>query len=104
MPLELRKHHPRLWALDAGIAMVITDLHGDWDAYQRYRDCFVGLQASGRADCLVFTGDLIHSDSADVPDHSLEIVLDVLSLRAVYGDAVITFVAIMNFLTSMDLV
>lgn len=68
--------------------MVVTDLHGDWDTYQRYRDRFVHLHAQGDADCLIFTGDLIHSDSPSTPDHSLDIVLDVLALQATYGDAI----------------
>ncbi len=69
--------------------MVVTDLHGDWDAYQRYRDRFVGLQARHQADCLIFTGDLIHSDSSTIPDASLQIILDVLKLQTTYGEAVI---------------
>lgn len=69
--------------------MVVTDLHGDWDAYRRYRDRFVDLQASGRADMLLFTGDLIHRESPSEPDKSVDIVLDVLALQASYGEAVI---------------
>lgn len=89
MPLKLAKPYPRLWSLDAGVIMAVTDLHGDWDAYQRYRDRFVDLQAKGKADCLVFAGDLIHRDVPSAPDHSLEMVLDVLELRATYGKAII---------------
>jgi Icc-related predicted phosphoesterase len=69
--------------------MVVTDLHGDWDAYQRYRDCFVDLQAKGQANCLIFTGDLIHRDAPTHPDCSLEIVLDVISLQETFGEAII---------------
>lgn len=69
--------------------MVVTDLHGDWDAYRRYRDRFVALQAKGQADWLVLTGDLIHRENLHEPDHSLEMVLDVLALQASYGQAVI---------------
>ena len=87
--LTLAKPYSRLWSLDTGRVMVVTDLHGDWDAYQRYRDCFVQLHARGDADCLIFTGDLIHADSSSAPDHSLDIVLDVLALQATYGDAII---------------
>jgi len=68
--------------------MVVTDLHGDWDAYRRYRDRFVASQAKGLADCLIFTGDLIHSDSPSQPDKSVEIVLDVIALQASYGQAI----------------
>jgi Icc-related predicted phosphoesterase len=89
MTISLTKSFPRLWSLEAGMAMVVTDLHGDWDAYRRYRDRFVGLQASGQADCLIFTGDLIHRENPNELDKSLEIVLDVLALQATYGQAII---------------
>ncbi|MFZ6027278.1 MAG: metallophosphoesterase family protein [Chloroflexota bacterium] len=67
----------------------MTDLHGDWEAYRRYRDRFVDLQAKGSVDCLIFTGDLIHAEAGEVPDRSVDIVLDVLDLQARFGDAVI---------------
>ena len=40
----LSKPYPRLWSLDAGVAMAVTDLHGDWDAYQRYADALLADQ------------------------------------------------------------
>ena len=88
MPLILTRTFSRLWSLDAGTAMVVTDLHGDWNVYQLYRDRFINLHANGQADCLIFTGDLIHSDSPD-RDDSLPIILDLLKLRAAYGQAII---------------
>ena len=88
MPLAFNKTYPRLWSLDAGSAMLVTDLHGDWDAYQRYRDRFAELQAKGQADCLVITGDLIHADPP-IQDSSLLIIQDILKLRAIYGQAII---------------
>ena len=69
--------------------MVVTDLHGDWDAYAHYRDRFLTLQARGRADYLIFTGDLIHSDRLPRDDRSLDIVLDVLRLKEVLDERVI---------------
>lgn len=89
MTLTLTKPFPRLWSLEAGVAMVVTDLHGDWDAYQRYRDRFFDLQAQGRADCLIFTGDLIHSEGPADQDKSLEIVFDVMDLRASHGESIL---------------
>jgi hypothetical protein len=89
MSLIPAKPFPRLWSLEDGVAMVVTDLHGDWDAYRRYRDRFVALQAGGQADWLIFTGDMIHREQEDAPDPSLELVLDVLALQATYGQAVI---------------
>ncbi len=88
MTVSLSKPFPRLWSLNKGQAMVVTDLHGDWDAYRRYRDRFVDLQAGGQADWLIFTGDLIHRED-DGPDRSLDIVLDLMALQAGYGQAII---------------
>lgn len=88
MSFKLTKPYPRLWTIESGVTMVVTDLHGNWDAYQRYRDRFVDLHSKGQADCLVFTGDLIHAETS-AADKSLEIVLDVMDLQATYGQAII---------------
>ena len=79
----------RVVSLESGVAMVVTDLHGDWDAYRRYRDRFLGLEARGRADFLVFTGDLIHSEGPDETDRSLDILIDLLALRESLGERLI---------------
>jgi hypothetical protein len=89
MPFQLTKTYPRLWSLAAGAAMVVTDLHGDWDRYVRYRDRFLTLRAQGQADCLIFTGDLIHREPGAGMDGSLAIVLDLLRLRERYRDAIV---------------
>lgn len=88
MAFQLTQPYPRLWSLEQGVVMVVTDLHGDWQAYQRYRDHFIELHGRGLADGLIFTGDLIHAEEGSY-DHSVEIVLDVLALRATYGAALI---------------
>jgi hypothetical protein len=72
--------------------MVVTDLHGDWEAYERYRNHFVELQAKGQADCLIFTGDLIHQANPNLPDKSLEIITDIMALQARYGEAIICLI------------
>jgi hypothetical protein len=69
--------------------MVVTDLHGDWDTYARYRDRFIELRAAGQADCLIFTGDLIHREPGAGDDRSLDIVVDLLALQERYGEAII---------------
>lgn len=89
MALAQEKSFPRLWSINEGVLMVVTDLHGDWDLYERYRDRFLRLHAAGKADGLLFTGDLIHTQSPQIPDKSVEIVLDILRLQAEWGDAVI---------------
>jgi Calcineurin-like phosphoesterase len=89
MSFMLTKPYPRLWSLDAGVAMVVTDLHGDWMTYARYRDRFIELHAAGQADSLIFTGDLIHREPDAGDDRSLDIVLDLLALQKRYGEAII---------------
>ncbi|HRV93591.1 MAG TPA: metallophosphoesterase family protein [Anaerolineae bacterium] len=88
MAVDILKSYPRLWTLEEGTAMVVTDLHGDWDAYERYRDRFASLHDSGQADYLIFTGDLIHAENPK-KDKSLEIISDILALRLTYGEAII---------------
>lgn len=65
--------------------MVVTDLHGDWDAYQRYRDCFITHARAGQADVLVFVGDLIHGEGQPYPDCSVDILINLLELRKQYS-------------------
>lgn len=77
---------PRLWSVLEGVLLVATDLHGDNDAYRRIRDLFVDQHARGQADGLVLTGDLIHREPGG-EDASLDILLDVMRMKAEYGDA-----------------
>ncbi len=79
----------RVVTLSEGTAMVVTDLHGDWDLYRRYRDFFIARHTAGEVQYLVFTGDLIHAHTADADDQSLQIVLDVMQLQTTYPGAVI---------------
>ncbi len=75
--------------LTAGTAMVVTDLHGDWDAYQRYRDRFLSYFHRGTADFFLITGDLIHYYGRPEHDQSLRMVLDLLALRKELGERLI---------------
>jgi hypothetical protein len=79
----------RLVSLEAGLAMVVTDLHGDWETYRRYRDRFLTLLARGEADHLIFTGDLVHSEGPPRNDRSLEILLDLLAQRESLGERLV---------------
>lgn len=79
----------RVVSLEAGVAMVVTDLHGDWDAYRRCRDRFADLSAHGQADYYILTGDLIHGEGPPHSDRSLDILLDVLALQRALGDRLI---------------
>lgn len=79
----------RVLNLEAGVVMAVTDLHGDWEAYCRYRDKFLSLYAHGQADYFLLMGDLIHRSSPPQQDGSLQMVLDVLALRQKLGDRLI---------------
>lgn len=68
--------------LDHGNAYIVTDLHGSWDAYQLYRDHFLSLHYQRKADYLIFLGDVIHGYGPPETDQSLQIVLDIMRLRA----------------------
>lgn len=78
--------YQRVVNIDRGFVMVVTDLHGDWPLYERYRDIFLKMRAGGWIDTLVFTGDLIHSEGPPETDKSLEIVLDLIELHRELGD------------------
>jgi hypothetical protein len=75
---------------DSGTAMIVTDLHGEGDAYYRLRDKFFALRAVGEADRLVLCGDLIHGYGAESHDASLDMLLDVMRLQSEFGADVIT--------------
>ncbi|MBN1121330.1 MAG: metallophosphoesterase [Anaerolineae bacterium] len=71
--------------LTSGKAFVVTDLHGEWEPYQRICDRFLELYHQGEADYLIFLGDLIHRYDADQKDYSVQILLDIMRLQAELG-------------------
>ncbi len=80
----------RVLDLTAGVTMVVTDLHGDKDAFARYVGRFLQMRSRKKVDRLLILGDLIHSDGDEDADASLSILLDVIRMRASLGaDAVV---------------
>lgn len=71
--------------IQGGIAFVVTDLHGDWVAYSRYRDHFLHLYDLGQADILIFLGDVIHGYGSAAEDASVPIILDIMQLQTLIG-------------------
>ncbi|NDJ52982.1 MAG: hypothetical protein GYB68_07860 [Chloroflexi bacterium] len=69
----------------AGRLFVVTDLHGEWDPYQRYRDYFLELYHHDEADVFLLLGDLIHGRGDPDEDYSLAMVLDVMQLQQELG-------------------
>lgn len=80
----------RIVDFTSGVAMVVTDLHGDGEAYGRYRQRFRTLYAAGRVQRLILLGDLIHSYGPPHEDASLSMLRDVMSLQAELGADVVT--------------
>ncbi|MCJ7549355.1 MAG: metallophosphoesterase, partial [Anaerolineae bacterium] len=80
---------PRVVDIDTGVAMVVTDLHGDLPLYRRYRDVFLELHRQGLAQTLIFAGDMIHSEGTGTADGSLEIILDLIELEATLGSRLV---------------
>lgn len=75
--------------LQQGIAFVVSDLHGAWEPYARYRDRFLTLRSRGNADWLIFLGDVVHNYGPPEEDRSLDILLDIMRLREELGPQVI---------------
>lgn len=67
-----------------GRVMVITDVHGDWDIYRRYRDEFLDQKEKGNLQSFIITGDFIHNEDKR-NDHSMDIIFDIMNLQRKYG-------------------
>jgi hypothetical protein len=79
----------RVVELNEGKALVVTDLHGDGDAYRRYRDLYLRLRREQQVDYFILLGDLIHHEGPPETDASLRMIQDVMTLKAQYGDHII---------------
>ena len=83
----------RVLDFNQGVAMIVTDLHGDWRLYCHYRDLFLEWHRQGRVHRLILCGDLIHREQSDQPDHSLAMLEDVMRLQNFYGPEVVVKLA-----------
>lgn len=75
----------RFLNLTGGVAMIVTDLHGDRAAFDRCLAHFQDRYARGEVQRLILLGDLIHSYGPPDGDASLSMVLDVMQLQADLG-------------------
>ena len=73
----------RIIDLTDGITMVISDLHGDREAFARYVGRFLQLWNRKKVQRLLLLGDLIHNEGATQVDDSLQLVLDVIRMQKV---------------------
>lgn len=69
----------------SGTLMVVSDLHGDGDAFDRYVATFLALHEMGEADRLILLGDLIHGYGSPDEDASLRMLLHVMELQERFG-------------------
>jgi hypothetical protein len=70
--------------------MVVTDLHGDREAFGRYVGRFLNLRQRGKVQRLLFLGDLIHSTGPEGSDESLRILLDVMRMQRALPEGTVT--------------
>lgn len=75
----------RILDVTDGRAMVVSDLHGDRDAFDRYVSEFRARHAEGDIQRLILLGDLIHYYGPPQRDRSLSMVLDVIALQESLG-------------------
>jgi len=65
--------------------MVVTDLHGDRDAFNRCLSHFSRLYRQDAVDHLILLGDLIHGYGASEMDNSVHMVIDMMALQNTFG-------------------
>lgn len=71
----------RILDLTDGRSMVVSDLHGDKDAFARYVGRYLQLRMRKRVDRLLLLGDLIHRSGPREQDESLSIMLDLIRMK-----------------------
>ena len=74
--------------VDSGTWMVVVDIHGNLEDYQRAKEIFVRNKEKGNLEGIIFAGDIIHSYSEN--EHSKEILDDMMILKGKYGDSVVS--------------
>lgn len=82
---DIAVSYPRATDFETGIAMVVTDLHGNGKTYNHIRDTFLQQHQAGEVDRLLICGDLIHGYGDEAEDASLPMLLDVMSLQQQLG-------------------
>lgn len=73
----------RILDLTSGLTMVVTDLHGDQDAFARYVGHFLQLHTRRKVERILFLGDLIHREGPEDQDASVPMILDIIRMQRV---------------------
>ncbi|NOU60923.1 metallophosphoesterase family protein [Marinifilum caeruleilacunae] len=68
--------------ISSGKLMIVSDLHGNGYDFRQVHKVYQTLKAKGKADYLVFLGDLIHAYPGKQKDESLEMIEDLMDLKA----------------------
>ncbi len=89
MSATVKTETKRIVDIEEGRAFIVTDLHGDWDAYRRYRDRFFELEAKNQADFFCVLGDMIHYSGPEEQDASVDIVLDLIKLKEQHPEKIV---------------
>ncbi len=71
----------RILDLTSGVTMVVSDLHGDKDAFARHIGRFLQLRTRNKVQRLLILGDLIHRTNPNEQDDSLHMLLDVIRMQ-----------------------
>ena len=80
----------RVVDFDSGVAMVVTDLHGEGEVYDHLKSMFLELRQQGKVNRLIICGDLIHGYRESYVDNSLRMILDVMRMQKDFGSDVVT--------------
>lgn len=68
--------------IQLGRLMVVSDLHGNGFDFRQILKVYRKLKSEGKADYLVFLGDLIHAYPGKKKDESLEMIQELIKMRA----------------------
>ncbi|MFZ4826525.1 MAG: metallophosphoesterase [Phototrophicaceae bacterium] len=79
----------RALTLHEGIAMIVTDLHGNAEAYNQVKAQFLKHYDKGEVQYLILLGDLIHPTHPKNPDASLNMLMDVMGLQEQLGKSTV---------------
>ena len=71
---------PRILKLDQGKALIVSDLQGNLEDFERCLELFFELYSAKNCDYLIFCGDIIHG-YAGYPDQSLKIINTLINLQ-----------------------
>ncbi|MCT4603944.1 MAG: metallophosphoesterase [Marinifilum sp.] len=68
--------------ISSGKLMIVSDLHGNGYDFRQILKTYKQLKKKGKADYLVFLGDLVHAYPGKQKDESLEMIEELMGLNA----------------------